>query len=920
VQRLAFRTSRLSDFCGEDELTKQCGHAPEEWPLVIVKELVDNGLDSCEETDVAPEIVIVVSTERGEITVSDNGPGLPTETITDVLDFSVRVSSREAYVSPSRGQQGNALKTILAMAFALDGAEGRTLIQSRGQAHEIIFRMDPIRREPRIAPLVLTPSDVKNGTCITVYWPAKACDMLVEAKSRVLQIAGNYGTFNPHLTLFCQWDGETLVGDPATDPSWRKWRTCDPTSAHWYTVEQFERYMAAHIARDQDNGESARTVRDFISELDGLSGSGKQKLVLEKSSAARVALAEFFGRGRDAITELLRACQNQTREPKPAALGIIGSEHFLAACWSWGGDKESFEYRRHVMTHLDLPCVIEVAFAYCPGATQRMVAIGINSSATIDNPFPRLGYYQSLDSVLANQHVLRDSPIVLMMHIGCPHVTFADRGKSATVIPQSVTTEVRRLIELVTQHWKKQREAELRNESAVAKRLERLRRELVRPEKPAPPAPEGVLAEKITVAAATSFLSVKELCVLSPDNDPYTSWKRRRQAEWFAEHFHRLVSSDRRRHLRGFFYLLVSQPTPVLWLDGKPFVNDYKHWQWMQKAANAARWLGLIPFKSIIDERNAASEIFVPSLTVAEASISSGAPVTIGDELEDVLPKFTLDGFSGRQTHRIIFYGEKSSLAEVLRPIAVEIGAEMIIVVGESSNTRIEEAAERLVADGRPGVLLYFSDFDPSGHQMPVSVGRKLQALRDLCYPSLDIKLYPVALTLEQVRSLGLPSAPLKDKEKRSGAWRAAFDGHEQTEIDALVELHPDVLRQATYDAIRPFYDFTLNDRVSRVGDDWRIKTNRALARKKDYRSAVERIKAAWEEARAAIADLTKEQQRAVDALRETMPPAPELPNAKPEGEAGCPLFDSTNDFVAATRRLRQHKKLDFDEDEDDSE
>jgi hypothetical protein len=298
VQRLAFRTSRLSDFCGVDELTKQCGHAPEEWPLVILKELVDNGLDSCEETDVAPEIKIAVSTECCEITVSDNGPGLPTETITDVLDFSVRVSSREAYVSPSRGQQGNALKTLVSMTFALDGSEGRTLIESHDQAREIIFRMDPIRREPRIAPLLLTPSDVKTGTRITLYWPRKACDMLVDAKSRFLQIASNYPTFNPHLTLSCQWDGEILVDGPATNPSWWKWRTSDPTSPHWYTVEQCERYVAAHIARDQDNGENARTVRDFIAEFDGLSGSAKQKLVLEESCAARVKLAEFFERGR----------------------------------------------------------------------------------------------------------------------------------------------------------------------------------------------------------------------------------------------------------------------------------------------------------------------------------------------------------------------------------------------------------------------------------------------------------------------------------------------------------------------------------------------------------------------------------------------------------------------------------------------
>jgi hypothetical protein len=35
-------------------------------------------------------------------------------------DYTIRVSSREAYVSPTRGAQGNALKTILAMGYVLD--------------------------------------------------------------------------------------------------------------------------------------------------------------------------------------------------------------------------------------------------------------------------------------------------------------------------------------------------------------------------------------------------------------------------------------------------------------------------------------------------------------------------------------------------------------------------------------------------------------------------------------------------------------------------------------------------------------------------------------------------------------------------------------------------------------------------------
>ena len=55
------------------------------------------------------------------IRVSDNGPGMPPETVKSILDFTTRTSSREAYVAPDRGAQGNAWKTLSAMAFALTG-------------------------------------------------------------------------------------------------------------------------------------------------------------------------------------------------------------------------------------------------------------------------------------------------------------------------------------------------------------------------------------------------------------------------------------------------------------------------------------------------------------------------------------------------------------------------------------------------------------------------------------------------------------------------------------------------------------------------------------------------------------------------------------------------------------------------------
>ncbi len=106
LQRTTFSTSRLLDFCSEKELTAQTGHDADDWPLVIAKELADNALDACEEAGIVPAIEIRV--DHAVIAVSDNGPGLPAKTIKAILDFAVRVSSREAYVSPTRGAQGNA--------------------------------------------------------------------------------------------------------------------------------------------------------------------------------------------------------------------------------------------------------------------------------------------------------------------------------------------------------------------------------------------------------------------------------------------------------------------------------------------------------------------------------------------------------------------------------------------------------------------------------------------------------------------------------------------------------------------------------------------------------------------------------------------------------------------------------------------
>jgi DNA topoisomerase VI subunit B len=157
------------EFCTRRELVNQTGHDVLEWALVVLKELVDNAIDACEEAEIAP--VISITVKRGLIVVEDNGPGIPAETIENVLDYSIRVSSREAYASPTRGAQGNALKTILPMAYVMDerhgeDASGKTVIEAHGIAHHIEFCVDHIRQEPKITHTT-KPSPVIRGTRVT---------------------------------------------------------------------------------------------------------------------------------------------------------------------------------------------------------------------------------------------------------------------------------------------------------------------------------------------------------------------------------------------------------------------------------------------------------------------------------------------------------------------------------------------------------------------------------------------------------------------------------------------------------------------------------------------------------------------------------------------------------------------------------
>ena len=267
LERTVFVTGRAMDFCSVTELTAQTGHEVDDWPLVVLKELLDNALDACEDAGSAPVMHVDVGDEG--IAVTDNGPGIPEAVIRGATDFNVRVSSREAYVAPDRGKQGNALMTIIAMPYVLDGEIGSVEVATGGTAYTIEMRLDRMRQQPLIQ-IDTKLSDVRNGTSIMVEWPDSASQLLDEDKSRFLQIVEDYAWLNPHLTVRIDWFGQRMVDLAAHEPAWAKWKPRDPTSPHWYRPAALARLVGAYIAHELRRIDAEKGMADVADRAEGV--------------------------------------------------------------------------------------------------------------------------------------------------------------------------------------------------------------------------------------------------------------------------------------------------------------------------------------------------------------------------------------------------------------------------------------------------------------------------------------------------------------------------------------------------------------------------------------------------------------------------------------------------------------------------
>jgi len=310
--------------------------------------------------------------------------------------------------------------------------------------------------------------------------------------------------------------------------------------------------------------------------------------------------------------------------------------------------------------------------------------------------------------------------------------------------------------------------------------------------------------QQIKQIAKDNKVKVTDILALAPRNDPfYTgSEAQRRDAEWIGEIYQTLDLTGK-VHIRRIHYILVSRDD-ISKPDGKPYENTERDWGMLTDACKFARYLGLIPIQDFVDRRNPDPNINAKYFP--EYSVSIKTRISIEDIADDIAMETSTYREENAQRYLLELWCEKSTMNDVLLPIARKYNANVVTGLGELSITAVRELVSRIGQANRPARIFYISDFDPAGENMPVSVARKIEYFARKYDYLPEIKLRQVMLTKDQCIEYELPRTPIKDSDLRKAGFEDRH-GAGATELDALEALHPGQMAGIISDALDPYFD-----------------------------------------------------------------------------------------------------------------
>jgi hypothetical protein len=442
-------------------LEKTTGRPSHDWDLYVVKELLDNALDADElwarkeGKEITLDIQLVYNHQPEldiytlDIAVSNSAP-FPTDSLSSIFDFTSYASSKSHYKYPSRGQQGNALKTLLGIPYALrrefygdyNNLRKPLEIETGNRSFDVSLDIDEYEQK---ASLIFQPPvflDRSDKTSIRVR-----IDRFVQEKRRttndLLLFARRFALLNPHVSFHWQVlnSGERSQWDFERDKSWSG-RFNDTAPVHWYEYAQLKELLLA-IERERGQDEPlARVLQVFAGFTADEDPDGKNAKRLSQqlgfSTVGSLRLAENHTQTlRDGLVPALTI---EGRRVSAEELGGLGSflTKTLGELFSL---KSSPQYRRIVYdspTDPAHPFVLEIALAHLSEG-KRVIWTGLNHTPTYEDPFYTKAFYlpnaqkasvYGLDGFLDAYGQTADQPTLLVVHIVCPNLAFQDFSKT----------------------------------------------------------------------------------------------------------------------------------------------------------------------------------------------------------------------------------------------------------------------------------------------------------------------------------------------------------------------------------------------------------------------------------------------------------------------------------------------------------
>jgi hypothetical protein len=205
--------------------------------------------------------------------------------------------------------------------------------------------------------------------------------------------------------------------------------------------------------------------------------------------------------------------------------------------------------------------------------------------------------------------------------------------------------------------------------------------------------------------------------------------------------------------LRQLHYRLVMEP----YLEYENTLSDYK-----RLSELTAQQRRQCTFPALLDQTR--------TITVASSWTSPG------QGLRALAQQYRRPRSEG-QEHLVVLAGEKATLLAQLAAWFDQLGAPIVLLRGYGSQTYVDDVTYMVDADGRPAVLIYAGDLDPSGEDI-------LRDFTERCDVWKAVE--HIAVRREQIAELGLAVNPGKRTDSRAAAFTARHGELIQVEVEAI--------------------------------------------------------------------------------------------------------------------------------------